>query len=107
MYSILASNINKTDIAYDMFIKSASIDLGTNQKMFAGGIYIGGTHPAAQGGSWMMVVYGFCGFSSKFQKIEVKPNLPPTWKKIVFTAKVGKEKFKVNVTKDGYELCKK
>ena len=59
MYSIAASFINKTDIAYQMFIKSATIDIGVDQKMFAGGIYIGGTHPASNGGSYLSLLFGF------------------------------------------------
>lgn len=107
MYGMLACKTGYIDEAYDFYEKTSLIDITGKSKQWAGLIYIGGTHPAAQGGSWMMVVYGFCGFSIKAQKIEVKPNLPPTWKKVSFTVTVGKEKFKVNVTKDGYELCKK
>ena len=55
----------------------------------------------------MMVIYGFCGFSVINKKIEIKPQLPENWKKVIFTANVGGEKYKVKVTKDGYELCKK
>lgn len=43
MYSMSGFWIHEFETAYSMFYKSASIDLGTEQKMFAGGIYIGGT----------------------------------------------------------------
>ena len=69
MYSIAASKINYLDDAFEMFMKSASIDLGTEQKMFAGGIYIGGTHPASNGGSYLSLLKGiFACFISHLEK---------------------------------------
>ena len=100
MYSILASNINKTDIAYDMFIKSASIDLGTNQKMFAGGIYIGGTHPASNGGAYLSVVFGMLGLQFIDNKIVLNPHLPKKIKGINFNVLYQNKKYNINVFKD-------
>ena len=100
MYSILASNINKTDIAYDMFIKSASIDLGTNQKMFAGGIYIGGTHPASNGGAYLSVVFGMLGLQFIDNKIVLNPHLPKKIKGINFNILYQNKKYNINVFKD-------
>ena len=100
MYSILASNINKTGIAYDMFIKSASIDLGTNQKMFAGGIYIGGTHPASNGGAYLSVVFGMLGLQFIDNKIVLNPHLPKKIKGINFNILYQNKKYNINVFKD-------
>lgn len=100
MYSILASNINKTDIAYDMFIKSASIDLGTNQKMFAGGIYIGGTHPASNGGAYLSVVFGMLGLQFIDNKIVLNPHLPKKIKGINFNILYQNKKYNINVFND-------
>ena len=107
MYGLLACKISRISEALSFFEKTSSVDLSGKSKQWAGLIYIGGTHPAAQGGSWMMTVYGFCGFSVKSKKIQIKAQLPEKWKRVSFTAIVGGEKFKVNVTKDGYELCRK
>ena len=107
MYGLLACKIGRIDDALKFYEKTSLVDITGNSKQWAGLIYIGGTHPASQGGSWMMTVYGFCGFSVINKKIEIKPQLPPAWKKVSYTATVGGEKFKVTVTKDGYELCRK
>ena len=61
MYSILGSHIGEREEAYKMFRKSSGIDLGTDQKMYAGGIYIGGTHPASNAGAYLSIVFGFSG----------------------------------------------
>ena len=107
MYGLLACKIGRTSAALEFFKKTSLVDITGNSKQWAGLVYIGGTHPAAQGGSWMMVVLGFCGLSFKNKKIHIKPQLPENWKKVSFTANAMGEKYKITVTKDGYELCKK
>ncbi len=76
MYSIIASLVGYSDIAYDMFIKSATIDLDGKKKEWAGGIYIGGTHPASNAGSYLSVVFGFAGLILKDDGYTLNPNLP-------------------------------
>ena len=107
MYGMMACKSGFYNQALSFFEKTSLVDISGNSKQWAGLVYIGGTHPAAQGGSWMMVVYGFCGFSVKDKKIQIKQHLPEGWKKITFTAQVGGEKYKVQVTREGYEICKK
>lgn len=76
MYSLLASKIRETDYAYSMYRKSASIDLYGPQKLFAGGIYIGGSHPASEGGAYLSLLYGLSGFSAKEDGFSISPALP-------------------------------
>ena len=84
MYSIIASRIDKLDIAYKMFYKSASIDLGVDQKMFAGTIYIGGTHPASNAGAYLSLLFGFAGLRFIDDKIVLCPKLPKQIKGLRF-----------------------
>ena len=107
MYGLLACKTGHIEDASGFFEKTSLIDITGKSKQWAGLIYIGGTHPAAQGGSWMMAIEGFCGFSVKAGKIEIKQNLPESWKKVIFTVSLAGEKYKVCITKDGYNLCKK
>lgn len=82
MYGILGFTIKEYKTAYEMFLKSSSIDLGTDQKMFAGGIYIGGTHPASNGGAYMVLIYGILGMSFKNDDISINLNIPKKIRKI-------------------------
>ena len=100
MYSILASELNYNDIAYDMFMKSATIDLGTNQKMFAGGIYIGGTHPASNGGSYLSLLFGISGLKFKDNEIILNPHLPSKIKGLEFKIIYRNKKYLINVYED-------
>jgi len=61
MYALLACEIGESNFAYPLFLKGATIDLNGEGKTYAGGIYIGGTHPASSGGAYMTAVYGFAG----------------------------------------------
>lgn len=81
MYSIVGFKIGEIDSAYKMFLKSSLIDLGTNQKLYAGGIYIGGTHPASSGGAYMSLIYGMLGIKFK-KKISLTINMPRRIKEI-------------------------
>ena len=99
MYSLIACKIKKKHDAYSMFRKSAGIDLGTDQKIFAGGIYIGGTHPASNGGAYLSAVFGFCGLTIKDDHFEANPHLPSSIKQISFNAILQGKKYNIEVSK--------
>lgn len=61
VYALVAAELGKTEWAYKYFMATATIDITGNAKQYSGGLYIGGTHPAANGGAWMAAVMGFAG----------------------------------------------
>jgi trehalose/maltose hydrolase-like predicted phosphorylase len=81
-YSLIASQIGKVDWAYKYFMKTATIDLSGEGKEYVGTLYIGGTHPAGNGGAWMSAVFGLCGIHVSDEGISVHPHLPPHWKQV-------------------------
>ena len=100
MYSIVAAELNYNEITYDMFMKSATIDLGTNQKMFAGGIYIGGTHPASNGGSYLSLLFGMAGLKFKDGEIHLNPHLPYKIKGLEFKIIYQNNRYLIIVNED-------
>lgn len=104
MYSILASKIGKVTDAYQMFRKSSGIDLGTNQKMYAGGIYIGGTHPASNAGAYLSIVFGFAGLEIKDEKPAINPQLPPKINKINFKFYFRNKLYEARIERNSYEI---
>ena len=104
MYSILASRIGKEEDAYQMFRKSSGIDLGTNQKMYAGGIYIGGTHPASNAGAYLSMIFGFAGLSQNDEKIAINPQLPSEIKKICFKFYFRNKLYEAKIDDKNFEL---
>ncbi len=107
MYALLSCASGNSEWAYPFFVKTAEIDVTGKSKQFAGGIYIGGTHPAANGGAWMTAIQGFCGFSVSGGNIHCIPRLPEKWNKVIFSVMLNGEHTEVTVTKDGYSLCVK
>ncbi len=82
MHSLLASAIGDLETAYRFFINSASLDLIGGGKQYAGGIYIGGIHPAASGGAYLSVVWGFAGLRRQQKHIRFSPHLPKNLKRL-------------------------
>lgn len=84
MYSLLACMTGNPDAAYPLFMKSAAEDLRPGGKQWLGLIYIGGTHPAAAGGAWIVAVKGFAGISEQNGRLVCRPCLPKKWKGMSF-----------------------
>jgi len=98
IYALVASDIGSPDWAYKYFMKTATIDLTGESKQYVGTLYIGGTHPAANGGAWMAAVLGFAGVRYGREAIGIKPALPHGWKSISFPLRVKGQSFRVVVT---------
>ncbi|MDR2951914.1 MAG: glycoside hydrolase family 65 protein [Treponema sp.] len=107
MYALLACQTGGSGRAYPFFIKSAEIDITGKSKHFAGLVYIGGTHPAGNGGAWLTAVHGFCGLSIEDGKIKIVPRLPAQWKKVTFAFIFKGVEYEVTVAKDDYSICRK
>ncbi|MFD1484405.1 glycoside hydrolase family 65 protein [Lacticaseibacillus baoqingensis] len=98
VYALLATKIGESDWAYPYFMKSATVDLTGDTKQFAGGVYIGGTHPAANAGAWQAVVQGFCGLQSVDGKPQVHARLPKGWQQVSFCLQQRSQWYRAVVT---------
>jgi trehalose/maltose hydrolase-like predicted phosphorylase len=100
VYALLATDIGNPEWAYKYFLKTAMIDLTGESKQYAGTIYIGGTHPAANGGAWMAAVLGFAGVRAGGRTITVKPQMPEKWESIALHLVFRGQDFSVEVRKN-------
>ncbi len=107
VYSLLACETGDSEWAYPFFRKTAEIDLTGDSKHYAGLVYIGGTHPAANGGAWMAAVLGFCGLSIVDGKIILKPRLPAAWTSVSFSLSLRNVEYAVVVETGGYTIREK
>lgn len=106
IYSLLSCEIGNAEWAYPFFVKSANVDLSGESKQFAGSIYIGGTHPAANGGAWMAAILGFAGLEVQNGKITVTPKLPQKWSRLAFNVIVRGERYSIDITHDNHKIIK-
>jgi len=98
-YSLIAAELEKVDWAYKYFMKTATIDLEGKGKQYVGTLYIGGTHPAGNGGAWMSAVFGLCGLRCIGSTISVTPRLPKHWERITIPFMVHGQKLRITLTR--------
>ena len=103
-YSIAAALCDDIDAAYSLFRKSSSIDLGGEQKNYAGGVYIGGTHPASNAGAILSLMCGLMGMRVIDEEISFEPHLPDHFEKVEATFLFRGIKYHITVNKEGYKL---
>lgn len=100
MYALLACKCKRPDKAYDFFIKSACADIKQGGKEWAGLVYIGGTHPAAAGGAYMVAIQGFGGISFRDGNIQVNPNLPKGWNRLCFRINYKDKLYEIDINEE-------
>lgn len=106
MYALVACYTGQGDFAYPLFMKSAQIDLLPPGKEWLGLVYIGGTHPAAAGGAWIVAVKGFAGVSAEGNTLQCRPTLPKKWKRMCFKLCHQGVLYEISVTHSGSEIRK-
>lgn len=98
-HSMLASDVDQPELAYEMFAKASRIDLGPNMHSCDEGI-----HSASIGGIWKAAILGFGGVRSWEGMLRLNPKLPPAWTKLSFPLAWQGERLKVTVTMDNLEV---
>ena len=97
-YAIVAAEIGNTDWAYKYFMKTATVDLTGDTKQYLGSQYIGGTHPAANGGAWNTAILGFAGVSFTNDTLDISPRLPKNWDSLAFKLNWKGDKLGIKIT---------
>ncbi|MCD8008019.1 MAG: glycoside hydrolase family 65 protein, partial [Clostridiales bacterium] len=92
-HSVQAADMGELDMAYDLFRKAATIDLGPYM-----GTSDAGIHAASFGGVWQCAVYGFGGVRMLNGKLRIEPKLPKGWDKLQFTLMWQGQKLQVTAT---------
>jgi trehalose/maltose hydrolase-like predicted phosphorylase len=99
-YALIAAELGKVDWAYKYFMKTATIDMNGEGKQYVGTLYIGGTHPAGNGGAWMSAVFGLCGIRCAGDTISINPRLPAHWDKVTLPLIFRGQKLTITLTRD-------
>ena len=99
-YAMVAADVGKLDSAYRYFLTTAKMDLEARYKVHVGTIFMGGSHPAANGGAWMTAVLGFGGVNADERNVVVNPHLYKTWNRLQFAMVYKGDRFSIEITKD-------
>ncbi len=100
MYALVACRAGLTDAAYPLFMKSAQADMSRSNKLWAGLVYIGGTHPAASGGAWMVAVRGIAGLTVQDGRPICRPAMPSHWKRVSFCVRIQGVRYRIEAAGD-------
>ena len=98
-YAMVAIEFGNLDFAYKYFLKTATIDLEAKYKVYVGSVFMGGSHPAANGGAWMTAVFGFGGVQADENRIAINPRLCAKWKSLQFNLAYKGDDFRIKITK--------
>jgi len=79
VHSILASKIDKDDKAYEMYLRTARLDLDDYNHEVDEGLHI-----TSMAGTWLSVVQGFGGMRNFDKKLIFNPKIPKNWQSYAF-----------------------
>lgn len=98
VHVILASKLGYKQKAYEMYLRTARLDLDDYNNDTEDGLHI-----TSMAGTWMSVIKGFGGMRVKDGKMCFNPYIPEQWKSYSFRLEFRGRVIKVKVTKDGTE----
>jgi maltose phosphorylase len=94
IHSILASRIGNIEKAYELYLRTARLDLDDYNMEVADGLHI-----TSMAGTWLAIVEGFGGMRIMDGKIQLHPLIPEKWKSYSFLARFRNNLFEVKVTR--------
>lgn len=74
IHSIIASKIGYHDKAYEMYLRTARLDLNDINNDTEDGLHI-----TSMGGTWMSIVEGFAGLRMQEDTLSLSPSIPNQW----------------------------
>ncbi len=99
VHSILAARIGDINKAYDLFIRSARMDLDDYNNEIADGLHI-----TSMPGSWLAIVEGFAGVCLENKLPSFNPQIPPKWNSYSFKINFLQNTIGVKITKQEVKL---
>ena len=92
IHSILASRIGKIEKAYELYLRTARLDLDDYNNEVCDGLHI-----TSMAGTWLAIVEGFGGMRINDDKLIINPLIPGQWKSYSFHARFRGILFEVKV----------
>jgi maltose phosphorylase len=99
VHSILASRIGNIKKAYELYLRTARLDLDDYNKEVAEGLHI-----TSMAGTWLAIVEGFGGMRIKSDMVSLNPLIPKQWKSYSFHTRFREVLFRVKVTNAKIEV---
>ena len=95
IHSIIASRIGNIEKAYDLYLRTARLDLDDYNNEVSDGLHI-----TSMAGTWLAIVEGFGGMRILNDKVILNPLIPSNWKSYSFHARFRGILFYVKIIKN-------
>lgn len=95
IHSIVASWIGYRDKAYELYLRTARLDLNNYNDDTEEGV-----HLTSMAGSWAAIVQGFAGTMVRNNRLQLKPFVPEKWNWYSFKINFRSRKLKIRIAKD-------
>jgi len=92
IHSVVASKLNNIDKAYDLYLRTARLDLDDYNKEAHEGLHI-----TSMSGAWLAIVQGFAGMRVRKGKIIFNPIIPQQWQGYSFNITYRGSKIKIEI----------
>ena len=99
VHTILAEGLGYEEKAYEMYLRTARLDLDDYNNDTGDGCHI-----TSMAGTWMSVVMGFGGLRYREGELYLNPSLPSAWESYSFIVMNRSRPLKVSVEKDAIVL---
>jgi len=94
IHSIMASKIGNKQKAYELYLRTARIDLDDYNNEVADGLHI-----TSMAGTWLSIVKGFGGMRVKDNLLQLNPQIPEKWNAFAFNIVFRENQLSVKVEK--------
>ncbi len=96
VHSILASKLDRTEKAYEMYLRTSRLDLDDYNNEVHEGLHI-----TSMAGTWLSIVQGFGGMRNFNNTLSFDPVIPKNWKSYSFKIKYRDHTIKVFKNHEG------
>ncbi len=102
VHSVLAARIGYEQKAYELYLRTARLDLDDYNKEVAEGLHI-----TSMAGTWMAIVLGFGGMRTREGRIFFHPMIPDKWEKYSFYVRFRESLLQVTVSRKDVIIANK
>jgi len=102
VHSVLAARIGYEQKAYELYLRTARLDLDDYNKEVAEGLHI-----TSMAGTWMAIVLGFGGMRTRDGRICFHPMIPDKWNKYSFYVRFRESLLQVTVSRKDVVIANK
>ncbi|MEW8985615.1 MAG: glycosyl hydrolase family 65 protein, partial [Bacillus sp. (in: firmicutes)] len=100
VHAILGAELGKEDKAYEMYHRTARLDLDNYNNDTEDGLHI-----TSMTGAWLAIVQGFAGMRTAHETLSFAPFVPKSWSSYSFKIVYRNHLLTIQVSKDGVTIA--